>query len=713
MTAQPSLQVAYPEPDIAVVTLDVPGKGANVLSQSVLAEISAALDTLERRPDLAGIVIRSGKTGQFIAGADLREFAAAKDVTAEQTVSMCTLGRRLFQRLSQCGAVTVAAIDGVCLGGGAELAVWCDRRLVASDAKAQIGFPEVKLGFIPGWGGTARTPRLIGLGNAVEMISSGEPVDARAAVASGLASDAVPAARLVAAAIALVRAERQSGQYLRDRQRASGPLDITDTELAYLGATASAYIQQQTKGHYPAPLAALEVMLGAARSDIEAACQAEAEAMAGLFGTPVNRALINVFFLSDRNKKDPGVDRRDVQPAAVRSVSVLGAGLMGSAIAAACVKRDLPVALNDAIPEALARGVRLVLEEVSYNKSTRGPDVQRALDFAPRVNATTSDAELAAADLVIEAVVETEDIKRALYARIEPLMRPDAILASNTSTIPIAKLSRGLARPERFCGIHFFNPVRKMPLVEVIRGPQTSDETVVTAVAFAKHLGKSPIVVNDGPGFLVNRALFPYLAESLELVLEGVPLEKVDRVARDFGMPMGPIALYDVVGLDTAFYAGAVMYQSFPDRCVATPLVPALVKTGRLGQKSGAGFYLYKGKDLRGQPDPAVAAIVAELARPGPQLSTQQITERLFLPMLLEATRILQEKVVRDPRDVDLGLIYGIGFPPFKGGLLHWADTLGAAKIVEMLKPWEHLGERMRPTPLLLELARSGGRFYR
>lgn len=710
--SEPTIKLSFPEKDVALLTFDDPQKGANVLSQHVLEELSTHLDALEKRKDLAGLVICSGKTGSFIAGADLREFAAAKNVTAEFTRDMCTRGRKLFQRLSQTPFVTVAAINGVCLGGGAELALWCDRRIMADDPKAQIGLPEVKLGLFPGWGGTARLPRIAGLSNAVELISGGEPIDGRAAAAMALATDVVPTERLQAAAIALVRHEQASGQYKKDRERWSGPIDISETELTFLGATGSAYIQQQTKGQYPAPLAALEVMLGAAHADIETACQMEADGMSQLFGTPINRALINVFFLADRNKKDTGVDRTDLKPQPVKSVSVLGAGIMGSSIAAVCVKRGLPLAITDVSPAGLQKGVQHILEEVSYNKALKGPDVKKALEYAPLVNATVSDSELATSDLLLEAIVENEKIKKELYARIEPLLREDAILATNTSTIPITRLAQGLKYPERFCGIHFFNPVRKMPLVEVIRGEKTSDQTVATAVGLAKAIGKSPIVVYDGPGFLVNRILFPYLNEALELVTDGVPIEQVERCAKKFGMPMGPITLYDVIGLDTAFYAGAVMYEAFPDRCGASPLMVAMVKSNRLGQKTGVGFFSYKENKDRGRPDPTLQPILEQVVRKHDKLSDEQVTHRLFLPMLLEATRVLQEKKVRDPRDVDLGLIYGIGFPPHKGGLLFWADQIGAAKIVEWLKPFESLGARMQPTELLKEMARTGQKFY-
>ncbi len=706
------MKLSIEQSDIAVLTLDDPRGSANVLSRAVLDEFEKHLNALEARKDLAGLVIRSGKPGVFIVGADIREFLAGMDAPRAQIVELCNHGRKLFQRLSKMPFVTIAAIDGQCVGGGAEMSFWCDRRLMSTDSKAMFGFPEVKLGLLPGWGGTVRSPRVVGLYNAIELVTSGESIDVKTALALGLISDCVPSARLLPAAIQVIRAEQRAGKWKRDRQRWNQPLDISDTELGFLGATASAFIQGQTGGQYPAPMAALELMLESAGLDADAAGLKEAQAMAALFGTPINRALINVFFLTDRNKKDTGIDRRDVKPAPIRSVAVVGAGIMGQGIAAATLKRRVPVVLADAAAAALSKGLQQVLEEVSYDKETKGPDAQKAFQFAGLLHAATVDAELAPCELVIEAIVENPEIKKQFYARIEPQLAPTAILASNTSTIPITKLAEGLQRPERFCGIHFFNPVRKMPLVEVIRGAKTSDETVATAVAFAKNIGKSPIVVNDGPGFLVNRLLLPYMNESLELISDGAEAKTIERAAKDFGMPMGPLTLYDVIGLDTAFYAGRVMWEAFPDRVAASPILAAMVKAGRLGQKSGSGFFLYKDKSGRGTPDPAAAELIKPYVRKQDKFTLEQTTARLFLPMVLEATRILEAKVVRDVRDVDLGLIFGVGFPPFKGGLLFWADTLGAAKIVEMLKPLENLGPRTQPTPMLLEMAKTGRKFY-
>jgi 3-hydroxyacyl-CoA dehydrogenase/enoyl-CoA hydratase/3-hydroxybutyryl-CoA epimerase/3-hydroxyacyl-CoA dehydrogenase/enoyl-CoA hydratase/3-hydroxybutyryl-CoA epimerase/enoyl-CoA isomerase len=395
---------------------------------------------------------------------------------------------------------------------------------------------------------------------------------------------------------------------------------------------------------------------------------------------------------------------RGPQPQAIKSVGIVGSGIMGAGISAATLKSEIFVALTDSNAESLAKGAKLVLEEAAYNRKTKGPDLARTLKLAPLLVSTQREAEIAACELVIEAIVEKEEAKKQLYARLEPQLKTEAILASNTSTIPITRLAAGLKHPERFCGIHFFNPVRRMKLVEVIRGAKTSDETVATAVAFAKQIGKLPIVIHDGPGFLVNRLLFPYMNEALVLLNEGASLKEVDRAATAFGMPMGPITLSDLVGLDTALYAGSVMQQAFPSRFVSSSLLEAMVKAGRLGQKSGRGFFSYQNKKGKAEDDPQFEALLAAHRQGQRKFSREELTNRLFLPMLVEATRMLEEKIVRDVRDVDLGLIFGIGFPPFRGGLLFWADTLGAAKIVEMLKP--------KPTPLLLEMAAKGRKFY-
>ena len=712
MATDASLSLSFPEADIALITFDTPNKGANVLSQSVMAELDAHLTQLEKRNDLAGLIITSGKPGMFIAGADLREFLASLDADADVIIGTCQRGQNLFARLSSTPFVTVVAIDGICVGGGAELAVWCDRRIMSDGAKTEIGFPEVKLGLFPGWGGTARVPRIVGLGNAVELVTGGESIGPAKARKMGLVSDVVPAGKLQQAAINLVRLEQHTSDYLKDRETWAGPVPMSETELGFLGATASAYIRGQTKGHYPAPEAALEVLLGAAGVDSETACKMEAEGFAPLFGSPVNRSLLNVFFLTDRNKKDTGIDGDAVEPRDVKSVGVIGAGIMGAGIAAANVKRQVPAFLSDANANALASGVKNVIEEVAYNRETKGLDPDKAIAAAPLLRETANVSGLADCDLVIEAVVENAEIKKSIFAKLEPQLSDEAILASNTSTIPITGLAAELSHPERFVGIHFFNPVRRMKLVEVIRGEKTNDTTVATAVSYAKRLGKMPIVVGDGPGFLVNRLLFPYMNEALVLVSEGVPIKHIEKASKSFGMPLGPIELYDMVGIDTALYAGTTMYEAFPSRTALSPLLPALKKAGRLGNKTGKGFFNYENKKRKAEPDPDLQPILDTYVRGEKTYSPDELQTRLFMPMLLEATRVLEEGLVRNVRDVDLGLIFGLGFPPFKGGLLFWADSLGPATIMEKLKPWEELGERFQPTPLLEQMAQDGKKFY-
>lgn len=700
------------EPDIALLTFDVPDKVANTLSSTVLEELSEHLDSLQSREDLAGLILTSGKPGMFIAGADLREFIAFLEMPVEQTSELSRKGQALFRRLSQCPFVTVAAIDGICVGGGSEMVSWCDRRLLTSHAKTQFGFPEVKLGLIPGWGGTVRGPRLVGLSNALELITSGDSIDPETAVVTGWCDDVVAVDQLLPAAVSMIRDDQKTGRYLSDRDRWEQPLQPNETELGFLGVTASAWIRQQTKGHYPAPMVALELMAETAMLDVESACQQESAQLASLFGSPINAALLNVFFLQDRVKKDTGVEGDETVARTVKSVGVIGAGIMGAGISAANVKRQVAVTLSDVSSEALKQGAQQVFEEISYNKKTKSADVQRTIEMGPLLNISQANQEFASCDLVIEAVIENLDIKRQVLEGAEANLGSEAILASNTSTIPITTLAEELQRPDQFCGIHFFNPVRKMQLVEVIRGEQTTDETVATAVAYTKAIGKLPIVVNDGPGFLVNRLLFPYMNEAIELICEGVPIKQIERAAKEFGMPMGPITLYDVVGIDTAVYAGRTIYEAFPDRCVVSPLLPAMVKNGRLGQKSGQGFFKYGKKKKRGEFDPEFEEFLQPFIRKNETLTLEQITLRLFMPMLLEATRVIEEGIVRDVRDVDLGLIFGIGFPPFKGGLLFWADTMAGDELLEALKPFEQLGKRYQPTELLKSMAADGRKFY-
>ena len=717
MTATSHTRLTFPEPDLALLEFDQPGKSVNVLSREMLAELEEHLNALETYPNLTGLVLCSAKPNSFLAGADIKEIARLQAADQAELLTLFQRGQALYRRLSTLPCVTIAAVHGICLGGGAEVAMWCDGRVLTRDEKTEFGLPEVKLGLIPGWGGTVRLPRMIGLANAIELIASGSSIDADRALLLGLANDVVPPNQLRTAALQLVRRLAPDAAFRKQRAAWEQPVQMSSTELAFLGATAAAKIQQETGGHSPAPLAALELMLESSQLSVTAALAREAETMAMLFGSPICKALLNVFFLTDRIKKLSPKLVSNTPLREIGHVGVIGAGIMGAAIAAANLKRELPTTLVDAAPPALAAGVQSILEEVAYDKRTHGPSVARAIRFGAKLHSSDNLAALHDCDLVVEAIVENPETKAALYAELEAMLSTtaygnDVVLASNTSTIPISRLAEKLKSPDRFCGLHFFNPVRRMQLVEVIRGRQTSTVTLAAAAAYVRRIGKFPLLVNDGPGFLVNRLLSPYLNASLELLSQGIALEEVDRAALKFGMPIGPIALYDLVGLDTAFNAGRTMWEAFPDRYIASPVIPALLKAGRLGRKNGLGFYNYRNKKQRAEQDPAVATILETYTKTKLTLTTDQITLRLFLPMLLEATRVLEEGIVDNPRDVDLGLIYGLGFPPFRGGLCFWADTLGAAKLLERVQSLAETGKKLPVTVLLQEMAQAERKFY-
>jgi 3-hydroxyacyl-CoA dehydrogenase/enoyl-CoA hydratase/3-hydroxybutyryl-CoA epimerase/3-hydroxyacyl-CoA dehydrogenase/enoyl-CoA hydratase/3-hydroxybutyryl-CoA epimerase/enoyl-CoA isomerase len=504
---------------------------------------------------------------------------------------------------------------------------------------------------------------------------------------------------------------RQRGLTVADLEAV--PLDPAERD--FLAATAAAVMLGRTGGRYPAPPAILETILAGSAVEAREAARLESAAFARLAGTPVAASLLRVFRIGERNRRDPGVgESGEAGPQTIAAPGVVGAGIMGAGIAAATLRAGFAPTLVDVNAAALAASVPGILEEAAWNRLTKRSDPAAALALAGRLQTATDLAALAGCDLVVESVLERTDLKQRVLADLERAVAPEAIIATNTSTNPIAKLAEALAEPTRFCGMHFFNPVRRMVLVEVIRGPATSDATVAAVVAHAKRLGKCPVVVRDSPGFLVNRVLMPYLHEAVEMVREGIEPARIDRVSRGFGMPMGPIELYDMIGLDTAFYAGLVLSAAYGDRIEASPLIPAFVKAGRLGRKTGAGFYRFQGTGPKARiigSDAETARMVARYALPPRDTSDRTIADRLFLPMLLEALRVLDEGIVRDGRDVDLAVIHALGFPPFRGGLFAWADSLGAAEIVRRLEPLADLGVRMRPTERLLAIAQAGGRF--
>ena len=723
---------------LVVLSFRVPGHRQNVLTERVVTDLAAALDEIDGRGrgwTPRGVVIRSGRDGSFFAGADISRIDRLWDRTDAEIEALCDAGRALFGRLSARPWPSVAIIDGACLGGGLELALGCDLRVATTDARTLLGLPEVKLGLLPGWGGTVRLPRLVGPGPAIEMAVAGESITGRMAERIGLVDAIVPAEHALEAARRLIDRCGSNGDVQARRRRLAEPVVIDPLERDFLESSASAVILGRTAGHYPAPPAILATMLCGCEAPAVEAGRIESSAFASLVRTPVARQLVRVFRIGERNRHDSGVGGDGATGEAVggaaergsrslpddatggaRSPAVVGAGIMGAGIAASHLRAGCAVTLVDVDERVLGASIAGVLDEAAWDRTTKRTDADAALALAGRLRSSSRLAALAGADFVVESVVERPDVKHRVLAEIESIVGPAAVITTNTSTNPIARLADAFVDASRFCGLHFFNPVRRMTLVEVVRGPATSDATVARAVAHAKRLGKCPVVVRDSPGFLVNRVLMPYLHEAVEMVREGVDCRRIDRVARQFGMPMGPIELYDMIGLDTAFYAGLVLGAAFGDRIEPSPVIPALVKSGRLGRKSGAGFYAYASGGQRARitaPDEAAAAIVMRyrVDAPAAPPSEATIADRLLLPMLLESLRVLDEGIVRDPRDVDLAVIHALGFPAFRGGLLAWADTLGAAEVVRRLEPLAALGPRMLPTDRLLALARAGGAF--
>jgi 3-hydroxyacyl-CoA dehydrogenase/enoyl-CoA hydratase/3-hydroxybutyryl-CoA epimerase/3-hydroxyacyl-CoA dehydrogenase/enoyl-CoA hydratase/3-hydroxybutyryl-CoA epimerase/enoyl-CoA isomerase len=665
---------------------------------------------LQARTGLHGLIFRSGKPGMFIAGADLRELGSAPQ-DADTARKLVKRGHDLIASIEALPYPTVAAIEGACMGGGLELALGFDYRVASTHPKTEIGLPETKIGLIPGWGGTQRLTRLIGPSLAAEMICAGEAKKAASAQQIGIVFDAVPSERLQEEAVRLLGEARRSEEWKTIRKRKQQPVGLSEEQQSFTFAVARAQVMAKTGGQYPAPLAALEAIAKGCNRTLAEGLQVEMEQFVKLVGSPISRNLIAVFFMTQRLQKDPGVSDAGVQPKTVQQVGVLGAGIMGAGIAGAHVRRGIPALLLDNVPAALEKGIGNITKSLQGRVEIGRMAPAEAAGALARLSTSMTLNALGDRDVVIEAIVENEEAKVATYRQVQKLLRPDAILASNTSTISITRMAKSVERPGQFAGMHFFNPVDRMQLVEVIRGDQTSDETVVTLVALAKRIGKTPIVVRDCPGFLVNRILFPYLNESLVLLQEGANPRAIDKAATAFGMPMGPITLNDLVGLDTSLYAGRVINTAFADRAAPTRVLDELVAAGRKGQKSGAGFYSYA-KGSRGVDDPAFEAILAKCRTGQRQISNEEITDRLFLPMLTEASRVLSESIVREPGDVDMGLILGIGFPPFRGGILRWADSLGMGKVLEKLKTYEHLGPRFQPTEQMRKLAAESKGFY-
>jgi 3-hydroxyacyl-CoA dehydrogenase/enoyl-CoA hydratase/3-hydroxybutyryl-CoA epimerase/3-hydroxyacyl-CoA dehydrogenase/enoyl-CoA hydratase/3-hydroxybutyryl-CoA epimerase/enoyl-CoA isomerase len=565
---------------IGVLYFDSPGQKVNTFTHAALHQLDDWMVKLAKRSDLKGLVLTSGKPGTFIAGADLDELLLGASRRPGGGDEVTQLGQGIFNRLSELPYPTVAAIDGAAMGGGLEIALACDFRVASTNKATQIGLPETKIGIIPGWGGTQRLPRVVGVSQAVEMITTGEPVDGKKAREIGLAFDAVPAERLMDESVRLIQlaisadsgqgsatgASQQALQWRKNRQRMQQPVGLTEDQANFIFGVAHAMVLAKTEGHYPAPLAALDVVRKTVNVPMSDGLKVEAAAIGPLVISGVAVNLIRIFFATRRLAKDTGVDNPQVKPREVKRVGVVGGGLMGSGITTAMVRRGQPVTLIEANEELLQKGVGRVRANMEGRLKAGRMSPAEVLDTLGRITPTVTMALLGDCDFVLEAITENEQAKNELFRKLDGIVSKDAIIASNTSTIPISRLAENVSRPERFVGMHYFNPADRMQLVEIIRGSKTSDEVVAATVGLTKKIGKTAIVVRDCPGFLVNRILMPYMNEALLLVEEGAPLAAIDKAAKSFGMPMGPITLHDVVGMDTALFAGRVVAAAYLSR---------------------------------------------------------------------------------------------------------------------------------------------------
>jgi len=653
--------------DIVRLYLDCPETPVNTLSRAVLEELDAVLNIMREAPPPRGLIILSAKSGGFITGADIREFTTLK--SREEALGLIRRGQAVFDRLEALSFPTVALIHGFCLGGGLELALACRFRI--AEQGARLGFPEVLLGIHPGFGGTVRLPGLVGAATAMDMILSGRILDARRAKKIGLVHQAVPSRQLESWA----------------RKAILGPLPTVRPSLikrlsnhALLRPLISkALLCQVTRrapsAHYPAPYAIIHLWSHYA-GDPQIMLREEAASVAGLITGPIARNLARVFFLRERLKS---LGR--AEDFKVRHVHVIGAGVMGGDIAAWCALRGCAVTLQDREPRFIAPAVKRAWR--LFQRRLKSPRLARqAMDrFTPDINGVIG---LARADLVIEAIFEDVDAKRELFRDIESRVRPEALLATNTSSIPLEEISKTLANPERLVGIHFFNPVARMSLVEVIAGGDTDPSALKRAFAFARQIDRLPLAVKSGPGFLVNRVLMPYLMEAMILAGEGVSPERIDRAALAFGMPMGPLTLADTVGLDICLHVGTILESRLGSKVPAR--LREMVDSGLLGKKSGKGFYAYKrGKQIRKRP-----------RKTGAELS--EIMDRLMFRMFNEAMACLREGVIQDADLLDAGMIFGAGFAPFRGGVLRHCRAMGIPamrhRLLEMEKKY---GERFHP----------------
>ena len=733
---KPALSVEMTD-GIAVITFDLPNESVNKLSRAVKDEFVALVARLERDTTIQGAVLISGKSDVWIAGADIEEFLQLK--TAADAERLSRDGQMLLDSIERMRIPIVAAIHGACLGGGLETALACRYRIATDHPKTILGLPEVQLGLIPGAGGTQRLPRRIGLTQALDLILTGKHVRAQKAVRIGLVDELVHPSILRSVAIARAR-EVAEGR--RKSERGGGGLkgfvlEGNPAGRALVLRKAREQTLAKSRGHYPALIAAIDAVAAGYDRGTAHGFREESRLFGEMAMTDVSRQLIFLFFATNELKKDPGVEPAHYpnlpvsafEPLPVEKLAIIGAGFMGAGIASIAVQHGTLVRLKDADHARVAKGYAAVRDVLKERLTRKQITKVQYSDYMALLGGTVDYTGFGNVDLVIEAVFEDLAIKHQVLRETEAVISPTAIFATNTSTIPIAQIAQASSRPERVLGMHFFSPVHKMPLLEVITTAETHPQVTATAVTYGKKLGKTVIVVNDGPGFYVNRILSPYLNEAAILLDQGVAVDLIDKAIVDFGFPVGPITLVDEVGLDVATKAGKIMADAFPERMQPAKSIQAVVAAGRYGRKSKKGFYTYDKEGKKGDVDPSVYALflapgsipvvpsivtgnAGEPAGP-PEMSSVQIQQRTVLAMLNEAVRCLSDGIIRSPRDGDVGAVFGIGFPPFRGGPFRYMDTLGIQIVVQRLEDLNaRFPGRFEPAEMLLDMARRRQSFY-
>ncbi|EAR63104.1 fatty acid oxidation complex subunit alpha FadB [Neptuniibacter caesariensis] len=708
-----TIQVKPIEDGIYDVVFNRKEDAVNKLDQATLAELREAVTMLAGTEGIRGVIFSSAKDS-FIVGADITEFMQMFSATEEEIVEGLLSIHQIFNAIEDLPCPTVAAINGLALGGGFEVCLATDYRVLANNAK--VGLPEVKLGIFPGWGGTVRLPRLIGVDNGNEWVCGGVEKRADAALTDGAVDSVVAPDQVAAAALDLIKnCNAGKFDYAARREEKKSPIKLNQIEQMMAFESAKGVIGGKAGPHYPAPMAALKAIQKHANLPRDKAIEVEAKGFVKVAKTEVCASLVGLFMKDQYVKKVSKSFESKAEP--VKKAAVLGAGIMGGGVAYQSASKGTPILMKDINDAALDLGLDEATKLLNKRVSRGRMDAMKMASVLNKITPTLNYGDFGSVDLVVEAVVENPNVKKAVLAEVEGELPEGAVLTSNTSTISITELATALKKPENFCGMHFFNPVHQMPLVEVIRGEKTSEEAVARTVAYAKAMGKTPIVVNDCPGFLVNRVLFPYFGGFSALVSDGANFQQIDKVMERFGWPMGPAYLLDVVGIDTAHHADAVMAEGFPDRMTheGENAIDRMYKLERFGQKNSKGFYRYE-LDRKGKPkklaDEEVPALLADVVAEPREFSDEEIIARMMIPLCIETVRCLEDGIVATPAEADMGLIYGIGFPPFRGGALHYLDQMGLDKFCEMAKQYEALGPLYQPTEKMKQMAASGEKYF-